>query len=697
MATKPPQGLASVPTNQSQERLETLLFKATNPGNKIEDVNTIKQFCDCVCQSPDGPLLASRLLGHKIQSPQDQEALQALAVLEACVRSCGQEFHLEVGKFRFLNEMIKLVSPKYSGTRTPEHIKQKVVELLFSWTKQIPEEKKIVEAYEMLKCQGLVKGDPDYVTGAVFAASLPPRQVELDDAETRKLQKLLHSKSPEDIEHANRIIKGMVKKDEEKMEKLSKKAVQMEEVASNVRLLTEMLDNYNATESNSEERELMSDLGQTCEKLRPGLYRLAAEMDENDDSIGEILLTSDELTKVIDRYRDVIVLNKPDPYPKLSLPKHPSPRVTALSSTVTTAPGCSISTNLDSLLDLNMSPVKTTLEQQFGNCDLTGDIGQFAGLESLLVRKDLLSEAKDKMKDSPPSVDLLSQLDEEQPTQHQMIADAPIMSFGESSSVSNSMTPIKKKGLDDLDILGESLMKQNLPENKETSFDAKRAEKLPLNQIKKQKESEILDIEIKDLTKELPTTPVMNKDDVFEPNELLNSISSQDDCATSTKVSDFNDIKKIDSAPKAGLKISDIVVEMSKISPNKELTPITLQSAESGVSIVLHFTTNTPRPGVAVIVVTITNHQQANISDIEFRAVVPKGCKVKLMPPSSTTLPSFSPFSPPPAVTQVMILGNPSLATFSLNYLLSYILEEETMSDMGRDFILPGKLWETSC
>jgi len=697
MATKPPQGLASVPTNQSQERLETLLFKATNPGNKIEDVNTIKQFCDCVCQSPDGPLLASRLLGHKIQSPQDQEALQALAVLEACVRSCGQEFHAEVGKFRFLNEMIKLVSPKYSGTRTPEHIKQKVVELLFSWTKQIPEEKKIVEAYEMLKSQGLVLGDPTYVTGAVFAASLPPRQVELDDAETRKLQKLLHSKNPEDIEHANRIIKGMVKKDEEKMEKLTKKAVQMEEVASNVRLLTEMLDNYKASESNSEERELMSDLGQTCEKLRPGLYRLAAEMDENDDSIGEILLTSDELTKVIDRYRDVIVLNKPDPYPKLSLPKHPSPRVTALSSTVTTAPGCSISTNLDSLLDLNMSPAKTTLEQQFGNCDLTGNIGQFAGLENLLVRKDLLTETEvDKLRDNIPSVDLLSQLDEELPAQHQTIADASIMSFGESSTVSNSMTPVKKKGLDDLDILGESLMKQNLPENKETSFDAKRAEKLPLNQIKKEKK--ILDIEIKDLTSDLATTPVMNKDDVFEPNELLNSISSQDDSATCTKVSDSkDDIKKIDSATKADLKISDIVVEMSKISPNKELAPITLQSAESGVSIVLHFTTNTPKPGVAVIVVTITNHQQGDISEIEFRAVVPKGCKVKLMPPSSTTLPSFSPFSPPPAVTQVMILGNPSLATFSLNYLLSYILEEETMSDMGRDFILPAKLWESSC
>jgi len=696
MATKPPLGMANIPPNPCQGRLETLLFTATNPANKIEDVNTIKQFCDCVSQSPDGPLLAARLLGHKIQSPQDQEALQALAVLEACVKSCGLEFHAEVGKFRFLNEMIKLVSPKYAGTRTPEHVKQKVVELLFSWTREIPHEKKIVEAYEMLKSQGVVENDPDYVTGAVFASSLPPRQVELDDVETRKLQKLLHSKNPEDIEQANKIIKGMVKKDEDKMEKLSKKVVQLQSVTSNVRLLNEMLDNYNVAESNSEERELMADLGQACEKLRPGLYRLAAEMDENDDSIGEILVTSDELTKAIDRYRDVIVLNKPDPYPKLALPAH-QPKVSPPSITnICTMP----SNNMDSLLDLNMSPAKTTLEEQFGNCDLSRDQGQFGGLESLLVRKDLLDEASHKQKECNSSVDLLSEFHPQQPSQQQqMLVDAPILSFGDLSTVKNlkdSLTPAKK-GLDDLDILGESLMKQNLPGNIETSFDAKRAEKLPLNQMKKQKDSEILEFEVKDLTNELPTSPVVNKNNVIETNELLNDDSSHDDSETiATNIKSKIDIKKIDSA-KTELKISDIDVEMSKISPNKELNPMTLQSGDSGVSIVLHFTTNTPKPGVAVVVVTITNHQQADISNVEFRAVVPKGCKAKLMPPSSVTLPSFSPFSPPSALTQVMILGNPTLSTFSLNYLLSYVMEEETMSDMGRDFILPEKLWESDC
>ncbi len=105
--------MSSVSAQPSLANLESLLFKATNPTNKIEDVNTIKSFCDAVVDaSPEGAGIACRLLAHKIQSPQEREAVQALAVLEACVKACGEDFHVEVGKFKFLNEMIKLVSPR---------------------------------------------------------------------------------------------------------------------------------------------------------------------------------------------------------------------------------------------------------------------------------------------------------------------------------------------------------------------------------------------------------------------------------------------------------------------------------------------------------------------------------------------------------------------------------------------------------
>lgn len=73
------------------------------------------------------------------------------------MRRCGPLFHAEVGKFRFLNEMIRLVSPKYLGGKTPAVVHQKVLQLLYTWTKEYPREAKIKEAYEMLKKQGVVE------------------------------------------------------------------------------------------------------------------------------------------------------------------------------------------------------------------------------------------------------------------------------------------------------------------------------------------------------------------------------------------------------------------------------------------------------------------------------------------------------------------------------------------------------------
>ena len=112
-------------------------------------------------------------------------------LLEACVKNCGKPLHQELGKFRFLNELIRIISPKvayctfevnvfrcallyawvplcclllcswfcclnwqYLASEISENTKKKVKELLYSWKIGLPHEPKIAEAYEMLKKQG---------------------------------------------------------------------------------------------------------------------------------------------------------------------------------------------------------------------------------------------------------------------------------------------------------------------------------------------------------------------------------------------------------------------------------------------------------------------------------------------------------------------------------------------------------------
>jgi ADP-ribosylation factor-binding protein GGA len=74
--------------------------------------------------------------------------------LDSTMRNCGKIFHQEVGKFRFLNELIKLVSPKYDGDKTPQAVKQEIKRLLHTWSVNIPKEQKIAQALKMLRDQG---------------------------------------------------------------------------------------------------------------------------------------------------------------------------------------------------------------------------------------------------------------------------------------------------------------------------------------------------------------------------------------------------------------------------------------------------------------------------------------------------------------------------------------------------------------
>lgn len=291
------------------ETLEARINRATNPLNKELNWASINSFCEQLNEDFEGPPLATRLLAHKIQSPQEWEAIQALTVLETCMKSCGRRFHDEVGKFRFLNELIKVVSPKYQGSRTSEKVKNKVLELLYSWTVSLPEEVKIAEAYQMLKKQGIVKSDPKLPDDAIFPLPPPrPKNVIFEDEEKSKmLARLLKSSHPEDLRAANKLIKEMVQEDQKRMEKISKRVSAIEEVNNNVKLLTEMVMSHSqggAAAHSSE--DLMKELYQRCERMRPTLFRLASDTEDNDEALAEILQANDNLTQVINLYKQLV-------------------------------------------------------------------------------------------------------------------------------------------------------------------------------------------------------------------------------------------------------------------------------------------------------------------------------------------------------------------------------------------------------
>uniref|UniRef100_A0AAY4CP05 Golgi associated, gamma adaptin ear containing, ARF binding protein 3a n=1 Tax=Denticeps clupeoides TaxID=299321 RepID=A0AAY4CP05_9TELE len=320
-----------------------------------EDWEYIIGFCDQINKELEGPQISVRLLAHKIQSPQEWEALQALTVLEACMKNCGRRFHNEVGKFRFLNELIKVVSPKYLGDRVSEKVKVKVIELLYSWSVALPDEAKIKEAYQMLKRQGIVTIDPDVPVDKTLIPSPPARPknpVFENEEKSKRLAELLKSKKPEDLQEANRLIKNMVKEDEARMQKVTKRTCTLEEASNSVKLLNEMLSHFNREESTQADRELIKELHDDCDKLRRDVFKLATETEDNDNSLGDILQASDDLSRVINSYKKIVegqTINGDTPGSSASECKHMNETLTKLPPFV---PRLILSSAVDSETDI---------------------------------------------------------------------------------------------------------------------------------------------------------------------------------------------------------------------------------------------------------------------------------------------------------------------------------------------------------
>lgn len=295
-------------TGDSLATFESWLNQATDPNNEEDRWDCIQGFYQLVNQEVDGPQIAIRLLAHKIQSPQEKEALQALTVLEACMNNCGKEFHKEAAKFRFLNELIKVLTPKYFGAWTPQKVKDRVTEVLYGWTLWLTEEPKIQEAYSMLKKQGIVTKDPKLPDTLIMA---PPPQRTTDsifdqEDKAKLLARLLKSGRPEDLETANRLIKSTMKEEQEKVEKVLKRESTLEEVESSTKQLRELLDQQTVTGSSLQPSDDLKALYERCDRLRPSLFRLASDTMDDDSALAQILAANDKLTLVVNAYRDRI-------------------------------------------------------------------------------------------------------------------------------------------------------------------------------------------------------------------------------------------------------------------------------------------------------------------------------------------------------------------------------------------------------
>ncbi|CAL8330116.1 unnamed protein product [Lota lota] len=620
--------------------LESLINKATNPMNKDNDWESIKAFWDQLNNEAEGPQLATRLLAHKIQSPQEWEALQALTLLETCMKNCGKRFHTEVAKFRFLNELIKVVSPKYLGSRAPEPVKKKVLEVMYSWTLGLPDETKITDAYQMLKKQGIVKQDPvlPHDTALPPPAPRATSAVFEDEEKSKMLSRLLNSSHPEDLRAANKLINEMVQEDQKRTEKVSKRLNAIQEVKESVSLLGQLLESYSKDRFSHSQQELIKDLYNRCEKMRPTLFRLASDTEDNDEALADILQANDSLTQVINLYRQLVKGEEMngETTASRSLPGSSGNALLDLTgldtslSNPTQTQDLTVSLLDDELMSLGLNEVTSN---SFSSPQL-GDFNTFQSCDGAEPAVPTVQAAV-----LLPAVALACL------TAHPLATEAPAAS---------------PKSLDELDVLGKTLLQQSLPpESQQVKWD----------KFQSQSKLTLRDLQTKS-----------NNNSSGAPSAVTSTPSPS---SILLEVPPSIPPEPCPVDPQSAISLADVTVPLESVKPSS-LLPVTVFDKHS-FRVLFHFARDCPRsrPDVLVVIISMLSSAPLPITSIRFQSAVPKVMKVKLQPPSGTDLPAFNPILPPAAITQILLLANPQQEKVRLRYKLTFNLGDKSHDESG--------------
>ena len=132
----------------------------------------------------------------------------------------------------------------------------------------------------------------------------------------------------------------LISKDEKRMEKLQKRLSELEEVQQNVKVLSEMLDQHSKEAGSESDRQLMTELCQKCEEMKPRILRMASQITSTEEGMAEALKTNDDLLRVLDRYKAVFGA-LPTPQQQSGAGSEPGPQQVQdpLASTTTSAAG----------------------------------------------------------------------------------------------------------------------------------------------------------------------------------------------------------------------------------------------------------------------------------------------------------------------------------------------------------------------
>ncbi|KAI8034237.1 hypothetical protein M5D96_012996 [Drosophila gunungcola] len=643
--------------------MEEMLERATNPAKKIDELG-VQMFCIVVKSNAQLVHKAQEMIVAKVQSTNVTEATRAISLLEECMTQCGDVFQDEAAKFRFLNELIRLVSKKYKGAETPHEVKQRIMECLLLWTTEFPQRQKIRDAYDMLRKEG------DIEHGTTEAA-VAKRESVLGTIDEAMFAKLIKSNNPENFKRANLLLQYRMAQEARRNDLLAQHRLVLSEVQETMQLLNQMLDSYDP--SNQDVSETLHELYKICKKHKPIFQHLPQLLDDSDAQlVADTLYANGALLTTMQRYKLLVPSPTKSTAPALTTSTSAS-ATSATSATSSTAKGkasaTTSSTNallLNELLgDLLISGTESATKAKASSNSNSATVTATAttgGGDPLADLSDIFSSALAESEAAQQQ----QQQQQQQPFQNatmllepqvlnQGISTSEELANGNGNGSDSSKIPGTARKMPQIDMLSEELFQQILPSQERMASFKRDPEKLTLNDLARER----MQVKVPEEETGAPAAaPALATADALD-----------DDCSLLSE-----DVEKREEPPVAPAipvtpanpvvvkPLSEIHVELDNIQATGEQR-IVLDDDDMQLS--LNFTSERPGHRVSVIVISAQNKSRQ------------PPCKVRLLPPTDSQMPPHKPFRPATPINQVMLLLNPTGKAVDVTCIVGYKLGDD--------------------
>ncbi|XP_065188667.1 target of Myb1 membrane trafficking protein-like [Sycon ciliatum] len=309
------------------------------------------EICDIINETEEGAqdavkALRKRLFGNKNWVI----VLNALAILEICVKNCGHRFHILITKKEFVDQLVTLTRPK---TAAPSSVQERVLGLLQTWADSFRgrlELDAVCSAYDELRRQGVEFPAQDLDTLAPIFT--PSRSVPQNESQGTTQAALETHTDASQTGHVNPAIdtqqttqgsSGMSSGQQQQQQQqqpaayipmampaavvapqhvhipavpavsndveplvssptsIAKLRSELDMVQRNASVLCEMLQCLTPGEEATADYELLTSLGETCRDMQSRIYQLLSTQ-QQEELIGDLLTANDVLNSSFTEY-----------------------------------------------------------------------------------------------------------------------------------------------------------------------------------------------------------------------------------------------------------------------------------------------------------------------------------------------------------------------------------------------------------